>query len=551
MDRAQQILKDSAVNRGPAFDEETRKRLGIVGRLPSAVEDLGTQVARSLRQLKQLPDDLARYIYLDALHDRNETLYYRLLVDHLPELLPIVYDPTIGDAIMEWSHDYRISRAVYLSIDRPEDIEESFASLELGPDDVDLVAVSDAEQILGIGDWGVNGTDIAVGKLAIYSAAAGIDPRRVIAVNLDVGTDNETLLNDPLYLGNRHARVRGAEYDAFIDRYLATVARLFPQALLHFEDFGASNARRILSENTDRYRIFNDDMQGTGAIVLAAVISGLRITGQRFADQRLVVFGAGTAGTGMADQICAAMKRDGLSDDEARRRVWLIDRNGLVMDDMADLPPYQQPYARSAADVDGWGSGPFDLLTVVTRVKPTILLGTSTVRGAFTKEVVEALAAGTPTPILLPLSNPTSRIEVMPEQAIAWSGGRALVASGIPVEPVEFEGSRYEIGQANNALLFPGLGLGVIVSGARHVTDGMLSAAAEAVAGRVDVSRRGAALLPPVQDLRAVSATVAVAVAKAAASDGVATREHDDLVQAVQDAMWLPVYQKPEAWGGW
>jgi len=551
MDRAQQILKDSAVNRGPAFDEEARRRLGIVGRLPSAVEDLGTQVNRCLRQLQRLPDDLVRYIYLDALHDRNETLYYRLLMDHLPELLPIVYDPTIGDAIMEWSHDYRISRAVYLSIDHPEDIEESFASLELGPDDVDLIAVSDAEQILGIGDWGVNGTDIAVGKLAIYSAAAGIDPRRVIAVNLDVGTDNETLLNDPLYLGNRHARVRGAEYDAFIDKYLATVARLFPQALLHFEDFGASNARRILAENADRYRIFNDDMQGTGAIVLAAVISGLRVTGQRFADQRLVVFGAGTAGTGMADQICAAMKRDGLSDEEARRRIWLIDRNGLVMDDMPDLPPYQQAYARSAADVEGWGSRPFDLLTVVTQVKPTILLGTSTVHGAFTKEVVEALAAGTPAPILLPLSNPTSRIEVMPEQAIAWSGGRALVASGIPVEPVEFEGTRYEIGQANNALLFPGLGLGVIVSGARHVTDGMLSAAAEAVASQVDVGRRGAALLPPVQDLRAVSATVAIAVAKAAAADGVATREHDDLVQAVQDAMWMPVYKKPEAWGGW
>ena len=292
-------------------------------------------------------------------------------------------------------------------------------------------------------------------------------------------------------------------------------------------------------------------MQGTGAIVLAAVISGLRITGQRFADQRLVVFGAGTAGTGMADQICAAMKRDGLSDEEARRRIWLVDRNGMVMEGMPDLPPYQQAYARSAADVEGWGSGPFDLLTVVTQVTPTILLGTSTVHGAFTREVVEALAAGTPAPLLLPLSNPTSRIEVMPEQAIAWSGGRALVASGIPVEPVEFEGTRYEIGQANNALLFPGLGLGVIVSGARHVTDGMLSAAAEAVASRVDVGRRGAALLPPVQDLRAVSATVAVAVAKAAAIDGVATREHDDLVQAVQDAMWMPVYRKPEAWGGW
>lgn len=542
MDKAQRILRDDAVNRGTAFTVEERAALGLVGRLPAAVETLDQQVDRSYAQLQKQPTDLAKYIYLDQLHDRNEVLYFRVIADHLSELLPIVYDPTIGDAIEQWSQDYRQSRAVYLSIDHLDDIETAFATLELRPEDVDLIVASDAEEILGIGDWGVNGADISVGKLAVYTAAAGIDPRRVIAVNLDAGTNNEALLNDPSYLGNRHSRVRGERYDEFIQTYLATAKRLFPEALLHFEDFGPSNARRIIVDNADAYRIFNDDMQGTGAIVMAAVVSGLRVTKQTFADQRLVVFGAGTAGTGMADQIYAAMRRSGLSEAEARARVWLIDRDGLVTDDMQGLPDYQQPYARRAQDVSGWGGHPIELLTVVEQVKPTILIGTSTSHGAFTQDVIAALSDGVERPILLPLSNPTSRIEVMPQDAIAWSKGQALIATGIPVQPVEHDGVRYQIGECNNALLYPGLGLGTIVSGARHVTDGMLLAAAHAVAGQVDVSARGASLLPDVENLRASSATVAVAVAKAAADDGVATISHDDPVQAVQDAMWQPVY---------
>jgi malate dehydrogenase (oxaloacetate-decarboxylating) len=543
-DAGRTILKDASRNRGTAFTRDERRRLGLVGRLPAAVETLDQQAARAYRQLAEQPTDLAKYIYLEALHDRNETLYFRLLIDHLAELLPIVYDPTVGEAIKQWSHDYRTSRAVYLSIDHPEDVRASFEGLGLGPEDVDLVVVSDAEQILGIGDWGVNGTDISVGKLAVYTAAAGIDPGRVIAVNLDVGTDNQVLLNDPAYLGNRHARVTGRAYDEFVGDYLATVAELYPNALLHFEDFGPANARRILVDNAARYRVFNDDLQGTGAIVLAAVISALKVTGGSFADQRLVVFGAGTAGTGMADQISAAMVRAGADPRQARSQVWLIDRDGLITDDMDGLRDYQAPYARPADEVADWAGpdGRIDLLTVVREVRPTILIGTSTVHGAFTKEVVEALAAGVERPILLPLSNPTERIEVMPEQALAWSKGKALVAVGIPVDPVEHDGVTYTIGQANNALLYPGLGLGVIVSGARHVTDGMLLAAAEAVAGQVDVSSPGASLLPPVDNLRASSAIVAVAVAKAAAADGVATAQPDNLVQAVQDAMWQPAY---------
>jgi malate dehydrogenase (oxaloacetate-decarboxylating) len=541
MDHGQQILRDAHLNRGTAFTTEQRHALGLTGRLPASIESLDEQAARSYQQLTEQPDDLARYVYLNALHDRNETLYFRLLTDHLAELLPVVYDPTIGDAIEAWSHEYRRSRALYLSVDRIDDVRASFQTLGLGPGDVDLIVCSDAEEILGIGDWGVNGTDIAVGKLAIYTAAAGIDPARVIAVNLDVGTDNRALLDDPAYLGNRHERVRGKKYDKLIETYLDVANELFPNALLHFEDFGPSNARRILTEHGERYRIFNDDMQGTGAIVMAAVMSGMKVTGQSFADQRLVVFGAGTAGTGMADQISAAMVADGLTPAQARSRVWLIDIDGLINDDMTALPDYQQPYARPAGEMSEGGAA-MDLLSVVEAVHPTILIGTSTVAGAFTEEVIRALCAGVKRPILLPLSNPTSRIEVSPRDAIVWSDGAALVASGIPADPVEHGGVTYRIGQGNNALLYPGLGLGTIVSGASRVTDAMLLAAADAVAGQVDVSAAGASLLPPVEDLRASSAIVAAAVARAAAEEGVASKTYHDVDAAVHEAMWMPEY---------
>jgi malate dehydrogenase (oxaloacetate-decarboxylating) len=536
------VLQDRYRNRGTAYTLEQRAKLGITGLLPAAVETLDEQAARAYSQLRDQPSDLHKYIYLNQVHNQNQVLYYKLVGDHLAELLPVVYDPTVGDAIQQWSTDFRESRAVYLSIDRPDDVQASFESLGLGADDVDLIVVSDAQEILGIGDWGVNGTDISIGKLAVYTAAAGIDPNRVIAVNLDVGTDNEQLLNDPGYLGNRHARVSGKRYDDFIARYLKTASGLFPNALLHFEDFGPSNARRILVENAKTYRIFNDDMQGTGAIVMASVFSALKVTKGRWAEQRLVVFGAGTAGTGMADQIHAAMLRDGATADQAKSNIWLVDVHGLVTDDMQHLPDYQRVYARPKSEVSSWADGEIDLLTTVRQVKPTILIGTSTAHNAFTEDVVRAQAREVERPILLPLSNPTSRIEVMPSDAIPWSEGRALIAVGIPVPPVEYKGVSYEIGQANNALLYPGLGLGTIVSGARHVTDNMLLAAAEAVASQVDVSKPGASLLPPVSNLRASSATVALAVARAAARDGVATKSHENLVQAVQDAMWQPVY---------
>ncbi|MDG6895105.1 NAD-dependent malic enzyme [Volucribacter amazonae] len=538
MSHKPEIMTNPLTNKGTAFSYEERKKYGLIGRLPSSVETLDQQAQRAYRQFSSYTKNLDKYIFLDQLHNRNEVLYYRLLVDHLAEMLPVVYDPTIGEAIKKWSRDYRRSRAVYLSIDHPEDIKTAFESLGLGKDDVDLIVCSDAEAILGIGDWGVNGTDISVGKLAVYTAAAGIHPERVIAVNLDVGTNNEQLLNDPDYLGNRHSRVRGQRYDDFIAAYLKTAAELFPNALLHFEDFGAGNARRILMQYRDQYRIFNDDMQGTGAIVMSAVIAGLKAKGQGFAEQRLLVYGAGTAGTGMADQIHAAMVREGLSAEQAKSQIWLIDVNGLVSEQMENLPDYQQAYARPQAE----GHSGDSLLETVKRVKPTILIGTSTDHGAFTQQVIEALAEGCERPIILPLSNPTEKIEAMPADLVPWTKGKALIATGIPVEPVQYNGVGYEIGQGNNALLYPGLGLGVIVSGAKQVTDNMLQAAAEAVASQVNASTLGAAILPPVANLRASSATVAVAVAKQAVADGVATKQSDDWIQTVHEQMWQPVY---------
>jgi malate dehydrogenase (oxaloacetate-decarboxylating) len=537
-------LTHPLLNHGVAFTRAERKALGLTGRLPSAVLTLEEQARRAYQQLQAQPNDLAKNVSLEQLHDRNEVLYYKVLADHLAEFLPIVYDPTVGEAIEKYSHEYRRPRGIFLSIDQPDDIKASFATLGLGPDDVDLIVCTDAEEILGIGDWGVGGIQIAVGKLAVYTAAAGIDPRRVIPVSLDVGTDNEVLLNDPLYLGSRHARVRGAAYDAFIKKYLQTASALFPNALLHFEDFGPGNARRILVTYRDRYRIFNDDMQGTGAITLAALLAAVKVTGVPMAEQKLVVFGAGTAGVGIADQIRAAMVRGGASPEQAARQVWLIDKQGLLTSDMADLRDFQEPYARDPKEVKRWASAgrAIGLLEVVKHVRPTILLGTSTVHGAFTREVIETMSAAVERPIVFPISNPTSRIEAMPADVIAWSKGRALVAVGIPVAPVEYQGVTYQIGQANNALVYPGLGLGTIVAGAAKMTDGMLRAAAEAVASQVDVSALGAPLVPPVSNLRASSATTAVAVAQAAIEDGVATVKPENLVQAVQDAMWQPAY---------
>ena len=514
----------------------------MTGRLPSAVLSLEDQAQRLWQQLQSLPTDLARNLLLEQVHNRNEVLYFKVLSEHLTELLPVVYDPTVGDAIQQYSDEYRGQRGVYLSIDRPDEIAESLATLELGPDNVDVIVCSDAEEILGIGDWGVGGIQIAIGKLAIYTAGAGIDPRRTIAVSLDVGTDNESLLNDPFYLGNRHARHRGADYDAFIQNYIETAHRLFPNAMLHFEDFGPEHARAILATYSPDYCAFNDDVQGTGAVVMAAVYSGLRVTGRRMKDQKLVVFGSGSAGIGIADQLRDAMVADGATAEQAAAQIWPVDKQGLLFDDMDDLRNFQKPYAKYRQQLNVPTGRPVGLVDTIKMASPTILLGTSTAYGAFTRDVIEAMAASTERPMVFPISNPTSRIEAMPADVLAWSHGAALVATGIPVDPVDYNGTRYAIGQANNFLVFPGLGLGVVVAGAQRVTKRMLQAAAKAVAAEADLTTPGAALLPDVKNLRALSAVVAEAVYRAAVDDGVATKTPDNLVQAIIDTMWQPEY---------
>ncbi|GGY73653.1 NAD-dependent malic enzyme [Streptomyces olivaceoviridis] len=553
--RGRAVLADPRINRGTAFTEEERRALDLVGLVPPRVLTQDEQAERAYGQFRDQPGDLARSVNLTALHDRNEVLFYRLVGDHLEEMLPIVYTPTVGTAIRRYSTEYRRPRGVYLSVDAPGDIERSLRAHGLGADDVDLIVATDGEGILGIGDWGVGGIDIAVGKLAVYTAAAGIDPRRTLPVMLDVGTNRQELLDNPLYLGNRHPRADRDTYDAFIDAYVTTATRLFPHALLHWEDFGTANARRVLDRYRDQVCTFNDDIQGTGAVNLAAVLSGVRATGTPLPEHRIVVFGAGTAGIGVADQLRDALIAEGLSAEQATARFWCVDRYGLLTTDQGDqLRDVQKPYARPADEVDGWRRDenlpgiPLD--EVVRRVRPTILIGTSGQGGSFTEELVREMARHTERPIILPMSNPTDLAEATPADLLDWTGGKALVATGSPFAPVERDGTTYEIGQANNALVFPGLGLGVIVARASRITDRMLRAAADAVArrtGDTEVARADAPVLPPIRDLRATSEAVAVAVARTAVEEGVARAELDDVEAAVRAARWEPVYPPVEA----
>ncbi|HET9781092.1 MAG TPA: NAD-dependent malic enzyme, partial [Candidatus Dormibacteraeota bacterium] len=427
--RGYDLLHTPLVNKGTAFTTEEREALGLTGLLPPAVKTLEQQAKRAYRQFAEQSDDLARNTYLTSLHDRNEVLFYHLVSTHLREMLPIVYTPTVAQAIREYSHEYRRPRGVFLSIDHPEDVRSSFANLELGPDDVDLLVATDGERILGIGDWGVGGIDISIGKLAVYTAAAGIHPERVIPVVLDVGTDRRELLEDAQYLGNRHPRIRGDRYDDFIDLYVRTALETFPRALLHWEDFGADNARRLLDRYRDSCCTFNDDLQGTGAVVVAAVKSALRVTNERMRDQRIVLFGCGTAGAGIADQLAAVMVADGLDETEATRRFWGLGRRGLMTEaQVQELRYFQRPYARPIVEVCDWEAvgGAIGLEEVVRRVRPTVLIGVSTVPRAFTESVIREMSTGVERPIILPLTNPTALSEATPEDLLEWTGGRAL-----------------------------------------------------------------------------------------------------------------------------
>jgi malate dehydrogenase (oxaloacetate-decarboxylating) len=547
--RGMAVLGTPAINRGTAFTPEERHELGLTGLLPSGVSTLDRQLRRTYAQYSRQGSDLSKWVYLTNLRSRNDVLFYKLISEHIEEMLPIVYTPTVGLAIEQFSNEFRRPRGVYLSVDHPEDVELALRNTGLGAEDVDLLVATDSEGILGIGDQGVGGIEISVGKLAVYTAAAGIHPSRVLPVVLDVGTDNLSLLNDEMYLGERHARVRDERYDQLIDAYVTACQKLFPHAMLHWEDFGASNARRILNRYADQLCTFNDDMQGTAAVVLAAAFSAVRAAGSRMRDQRVVIHGAGTAGLGIADMMRDQMVREGLSKEEATRRFWALGRRGIVADDRLDrLYDFQVPYARPWDEVKSWGAAGSrpGLADVVRHVKPTMLIGTSTQSGAFTEQIVREMAAHCARPIIMPLSNPTSKAEAMPADLLAWTDGGALVATGSPFAPVTHEGITYQIAQANNALVFPGLGLGVTVARASRITDKLIAAAADAVAGLSDATKPGASLLPPVRDLRPVSAAVAIAVVQAAVDEGLAQATIENPIQQVHQAMWRPEYPKLE-----
>jgi malate dehydrogenase (oxaloacetate-decarboxylating) len=546
------VLRTPQINKGTAFTVEEREALGLIGLLPPAVLTMEQQTERAYEIFTQQADDLAKNRFMTALLDRNEVLFYQLVASHIVEMLPIIYTPTVGLAIQQYSHQFRRPRGIFLSIAAPEEMEEALRNAEAGGDwaDVDLIVATDAEAILGIGDWGVGGIDICVGKLSVYTAAAGIDPSRAIPVVLDVGTDRQSLLDDPLYLGYRHPRVRGEAYRAFIDTYVSTALRVYPNALLHWEDVSAINGRWILNTYRSSICTFNDDIQGTAGVVLAAVVAAMKVVRSRIRDQRFVIFGAGTAGCGIADLIAKAMVSDGLPAQDAARRFWCVDRRGLLVDNMRDVQDFQRSYARPAAEVVGWthdGDAGITLEEVVRQVSPTILIGSSGVTGAFNESLVRQMARATPRPVILPLSNPTALAEAVPADLIAWTDGKALIATGSPFPPVIYAGTTYFIAQANNAMLFPGLGLGTIATRARLISDGMFTAAAGAIAEMADASQLGASILPPMENVRNVSVCVALAVAEQAIREGLARVNPPDVEAAVRDAMWEPRYRPIKA----
>lgn len=540
--RGQEILNNPFLNKGTAFTEEERAELGLTGMLPAHVQTIQEQAGQAYAQYLTKVNDVEKRIFLSTLFDTNRTLFYYLVDQHVAEFMPVVYDPTIADTIENYSALFvNPQNAAFLDINHPENIEATLKNAADGRD-IKLLVATDAEGILGIGDWGVQGVDIAVGKLMVYTAAAGIDPASVLPVSVDAGTNRKELLEDPLYLGNRHERVRGDQYFEFIDKFVKTAQSLFPEMYLHFEDFGRSTATKILNTYKNDWPTFNDDIQGTGIVVTSAVLGALAITGEDIKSQTYLTYGGGSAGTGIANRVLAEFMQQGLSEEEARKHFYMVDRQGLLFDDDETLTPEQKPFARSRSEFEN-ADELTDLLSVVKAVKPTVLVGTSTNPGSFTKEVVEAMVANTDHPKIFPLSNPTKLHEAMPDDLIKWSDGKALVATGVPVDPVTASnGVTYEIGQANNMLVYPGLGLGTIVAKAKVLSDGMISAAAHALGGMVDASQPGAPVLPPVSRLSEMSFRVAVAVAKQAIAEGLNQVEIDDVEAAVKAAQWTPEY---------
>lgn len=537
-----ELLDDAFLNKGTAFTESERKKLGLEGLLPPCVEDIETQAQRIYRQMERKTSLIEKRRFLMEVFNFNRTLFFHVFSEHLVELMPIVYDPVIAESIEQYSEQFiNPQYAAFLSIDHPESIETSLKQAA-GDRKIRLIVVTDAEGILGIGDWGTNGVDISVGKLMVYTAAAGIDPQTVLPVVLDCGSNRESLLKDPFYLGNRHKRIYGDHYYDFVNRFVETAENLFPDLYLHFEDFGRSNAATILKKYQKTYPVFNDDCQGTGIITLAGILGAMKINREKLTNHTYMCFGAGTAGAGIADRIFREMVAQGLSEKEARNHFYMVDKQGLLFDDMDDLTPEQKPFARARSEFDN-PEKLNNLTAAVMAVRPTILVGTSTAPKTFTKEIVKAMASWCDHPIIFPLSNPTELAEATAEDIIKWSDGRAMVATGIPAEPVEYNGVTYIIGQANNALIYPGLGLGSIAVNASLLTNEMISSAAHSLSEFLEINVKGAAVLPPVSKLTQFSETVANAVAECAVKQGLNRVQTNDVKKAVKSVIWKPVYR--------
>ena len=539
---AHDILNNPFLNKGTAFTLEERKELGLIGLLPPYVQTIEEQAAQTYAQMQTKANDLEKRLFLMEIFNTNRTLFYYLFSQHLEEFNPIVYDPTIADTIEGYSDLFVDPQyAGYLDINHPENIEATLKNAA-GNREIRLIVVTDAEGILGIGDWGTNGVDISVGKLMVYTGAAGIDPSMVIPLVIDAGTNREELRNNPNYLGNRHERVRGDRYYDFIDQFVQTAERLFPKLYLHWEDFGRLNAANILEKYWKQIPTFNDDIQGTGIVTLGGIFGSLDISGEKLTDQVYLCYGGGTAGAGIASRVLREMVSEGLSEEEAYKRFFMVDKQGLLFDDMDDLTPEQKPFAKKRADFSN-AEKLTDLLEVVKTVKPTILVGTSTQPNTFTKEIVEAMCENTERPMIFPLSNPTKLAEASAKDLIEWSDGKAFVATGIPADTVSYKGVDYVIGQANNALIYPGLGLGMLASEASLLTDEMIGAAAHSLSGIVNPGQPGAPVLPPFKYVADVSIKVAEAVAKKAQEQGLARAKETDMAKAVRDFKWYPEYK--------
>lgn len=541
MSNAYSILNDPFLNKGTAFTKRERETLGLNGTLPTKVQTIEEQAERVYEQYELRPEGMQKRKFLMEIFNTNRTLFYYVMEQHIEELLPVVYDPVIAPAIEKYSEIFmKPQGAAFLSIDNPEEIKESLKNAA-GGRKIKLIVVTDGEGILGIGDWGANGVNISVGKLMVYTAAAGIDPREVLPVVLDVGTNNQTLIDDPLYLGNKHARVTGDKYYEMVDLFVKSARELFPDVYIHFEDFGRDNATKILNNYRKEIPVFNDDVQGTGIVCLSGVLGALNISKEKFTDQIFLTFGAGTAGMGIANMMYRELLVEGMDPEEAKKHFYLVDKQGLLFDDTEGLTPEQKPFVRKRSEFKN-ADELTNLEAVIAAVHPTVMIGTSTTPGAFTEKAIKEMAAHTERPIIFPISNPTKLIEATAEDLINWTDGRALVATGVPSAPVEYKGVTYHIGQANNALIYPGLGLGVLASEAKLVPDELLSAAAHSLGGIVDTSKPGAAVLPPVSKIQAFSQKEAEAVAQAAIDNGLAGDGITDAKEATTNMKWVPKY---------